>query len=101
LPGCLFPTVTSIPKTCSPFPFCLTDIIPHSVQNELSWNCGTTPLLECILPDPKATCNQWPLCLTTVVGPTFVGDILSPTASSLSTVQLSHRQSRPIRQASV
>lgn len=67
-PFCLYPLATDIPKTCSPFPLCLTDAIPSSVQNELSSNCGTTSLLDCILGEPDAPCAQWPQCLSTAVG---------------------------------
>jgi len=67
-PTCLYPSATDIPATCSPFPSCLLGAIPTSVQSELSWNCGTTSLLPCILGEPDATCNQWPRCLTSAIG---------------------------------
>jgi hypothetical protein len=67
-PFCLYSPATNIPKNCSPFPGCLSDVIPNSVQNELSGNCGTTSILDCILGEPNAPCNQWPQCLSTVVG---------------------------------
>jgi hypothetical protein len=93
-PICLFPSATNIPSTCSPFPDCLITAIPNQVQNELSSNCGTTPILSCILEEPNAPCNQWPQCLSQVVGtdicdgfpfPDCLFTLYSPTVTSTIT----------------
>jgi hypothetical protein len=93
-PTCLFPSATNIPSTCSPFPDCLITAIPSPVQNELSSNCGTTPLLSCILGEPSPSCTQWPQCLSQAVGsdicdgfpfPDCLFTLYSPTVTSTIT----------------
>jgi hypothetical protein len=93
-PTCLFPPATSIPSTCFPFPECLLTAIPSSVQNELSSNCGTTPILSCILEEPNVPCTLWPLCLSQAVGtdicdgfpfPDCLFTLYSPTVTSTIT----------------